>query len=206
MMCIHMAMAVTMRVVVNIVLRFYRNSPAFVKPIAVNNADFALRTGVRSQIADDSSGEIAMKICWILVLFACSVPAYAIHGSMEKATVHAMRKISCAESQGTGRPGILAGLVGENTGDGDCVEYVIRTEKVSYVIRPHRPVLLLVGGDVSIKLADSELILHINDAVKDIRCSVIAMSLRSEAEKAERERTPRCYAESGRQISCPDEP
>ena len=146
-----------------------------------------------------------MKIYCILALLCCSIPTFALRGGMEKATVHAMRKVPCADSPSSGHSGILAEIVGSNN-MGECVEYELRTEKVSYIIRPHRSVLLLLGGDVYIKLADSELILHTSDAVKDIRCAVLAMTLRSEAEKQERNRSRRCYAESGREILCPDEP
>jgi hypothetical protein len=148
-----------------------------------------------------------MKIFYILVLLCCSVPALALRGGMEKATVQAMRKVPCTEVQSSSHGGHLAELLAGNSNNvGECVEYELRTEKVSYIIRPHRAVLLLLGGDVSIKLADSELILHTNDGVKDIRCAVLAMTLRSEAEKQERNRAHRCYAESGREIPCPNEP
>jgi hypothetical protein len=151
-----------------------------------------------------------MKICWILALLCCSIPTFALRGGMEKATVHAMRKVPCMETQSTGRGGILSGLLdgGSSGSVGECIEYELRTEKVTYIIRPNRAILLLLGGDVSIKLAGNELLLRTNDAAKDIRCSVLSMSLRSEAEKRERSHqyTRNCYAESGREIPCPDEP
>jgi hypothetical protein len=152
-----------------------------------------------------------MKICWILALLGCSIPTFALRGGMEKATVQAMRKVPCMESQSTGRSGFLSGLAGSSSGGGECIEYELRTEKVSYIIRPHRAILLLLGGDVSIKLADNELLLRTTESVKDIRCAVVAMSLRSDAEKKDRERNrsrpapTRCYAESGREILCPGE-
>jgi hypothetical protein len=131
---------------------------------------------------------------------------------MEKAIVHSMRKVPCQESQETGRGGILSNLVGGG-GSGifnECIEYELRTDKVSYIIRPRRAVLLLLGGNVSIKLADSELLLRTGEAIKDIRCAVLSMTLRAEAEKREREREasgpPRCYSQSGREINCPYEP
>jgi hypothetical protein len=119
------------------------------------------------------------------------------------------------ESQSTSRGGgILAGIAGTSgTGANECTEYELRTEKVSYIIRPGRAILLLLGGDVSIKLAGSELLLRTSDSPKDIRCSVLAMTLRTEVEKKERERDressrefpSRCYTESGREILCPGE-
>jgi hypothetical protein len=151
----------------------------------------------------------AMKICWTLVLLCGCIPAFALSGGMQKATVHAMRKVPCMEPQSTGRGGVVSGLVfgGGGGAVNECIEYELRTEKVSYIIRPHHAILLLLGGDVSIKLAENELLLRTSEAVKDIRCAVLAMSLCSEAEKRERERSApqRCYAESGRQISCRDE-
>ena len=117
-----------------------------------------------------------MKICWILALLGCSIPTFALRGGMQKATVQAMRKVPCTgtESQSTGRNGFLSGLAGSSSGGGECIEYELRTEKVSYIIRPHRAILLLLGGDVSIKLADNELLLRTTESVKDIRCAVLA--------------------------------
>jgi hypothetical protein len=95
------------------------------------------------------------------------------------------------------------------------MEYELRTDKVSYIIRPRHMILLLLGGNVSIRLAGGQLLLHTDESPKDIRCDVLAMSLRSEQEKREqdkewereRERTrpyaPGCYAESGEEIPCP---
>jgi hypothetical protein len=214
--CIHMAMAV-MRIALNIVLCFYSTATCSVKPIAEKSASLARLlarpTGVPGQSADDSTGDFAMKICWILALLCCSIPTFAVRGGMEKATVHAMRKVPCTESQSTGRNGFLSGLAGSSgSGSSECIEYELRTEKVSYIIRPHRAILLLLGGDVSIKLADNELLLRTSQSVKDIRCAVLAMSLRSEAEIKDRERErsrpapTRCHTESGREILCPDEP
>lgn len=148
----------------------------------------------------------AMRSYWLLALLLSSIPTFALRGAMEKATVHAMRKVPCMETQSTGRGGILAGLAGAGDGVNECIEYELRTEKVSYIIRPHRAVLLLLGGDVSIKFADSELLLRVNDGGKDIRCSVVAMSLRTDAEKREKAHLRSCYAESGREVACPEDP
>ncbi len=148
-----------------------------------------------------------MKIGWILALLCCNIPSFALHGAMEKATVNAMRKVPCVEIQSSGGGGMLSGFAGVPGGTVDeCVEYELRTNKVSYIVRPHRTILLMLGADVSIKLAESELLLQIREGAKEIRCVVISMSLRSEAEKREGNRPyPRnCYAESGRQIPCPE--
>lgn len=152
-----------------------------------------------------------MKTCWILALLCCSVPVFAVRGGMEKATVHAMRKVPCMEAQGPNHGGFLAGLTGSSDAANECIEYELRTGKVIYTIRPHRPILLLLGSDVAIKLAGSELLLRTSESVKDIRCSVLVMSLRSVAEKKDKDRelsrpTSRCYTESGREIFCPGEP
>jgi hypothetical protein len=147
-----------------------------------------------------------MKTYWIFALLLASIPTFALSGGMQKATVHAMRKVPCLETQSSGRGEALAGIVGGSSPANECIEYELRTEKVSYIIRPHRAILLLLGGDVSIKLAENELLLRTNEPGKDIRCAVLSMSLRSEAEKRERRRdSQRCYAESGREIPCPDE-
>lgn len=150
-----------------------------------------------------------MKTCWILTLLCCSLPALALSDGMEKATVHSMRKVPCMDTPEATRVAILSNLanVPQDTASGDCVEYELRTEKVSYVIRPRRSILLLLGASVSIKFAPRELLVRTPDVPKDIRCDVLAMTLRTAAEKSERRRdrqSPmRCY-EFGREIRCPD--
>jgi hypothetical protein len=146
-----------------------------------------------------------MKICWILVLLCCA-PILAFSGGIQKANVHSMRKVHCPEGQSNG--GILNAIIGPGDSDNDCIEYELRTEKVSYVIRPNRSVLLIPDSDVSFKMAGSILLLHTDDAPKDIRCAVISMELRSEEEKKERSRPePRnCRDKFNRDANCPDNP
>jgi hypothetical protein len=146
-----------------------------------------------------------MKTCWILALLCCTVPGLALGAGLQKAKVHAMRKVHCT-TQNTG--GILATIVGSGDGESECFEYELRTEKVTYFIRPNRAILLLLDSDVSIRLAGNELLLHTSESVKDIRCNVISMSLRSDSEKKERnyQDSRRCRTESGKEIPCSDEP
>jgi hypothetical protein len=163
-----------------------------------------------------------MKSCWILILLFCSLPALALSGVMENASVHAMRKVRCSETQSTLRGGPLPGLAnnGGNPDDAaECTEYELYTAKVSYIVRPRRAILLVLGGDVSIKLTGNELILHSSAEPKDIHCAVLAMTLLSEVEKREKEREwerereaersrhlPRgCYTGSGIEIPCDGE-
>ncbi len=160
-----------------------------------------------------------MKSCWIFLLLCCSLPGLALSGGMEKASVHSMRKVPCAEIQSTGRGGFLSGLANGGSSPGivnECVEYELYSAKVSYIIRPHRAILLLLGGDVFIKLAGDELILHSSAQPKDIHCAVLAMTLRSEEEKREKEKEwereheaehrrnypPGCFTETGTAIPC----
>ena len=152
-----------------------------------------------------------MKPCWILALLCCTIPAFALSGGMEKATVHAMRKVPCAEGQGSGHGGFLSGFASVSAGPGtvgECIEYELYTAKVSYIIRPNRAILLLLGGDVSIKLAGDELLLRSSEAPKNLRCAVLAMSLLSDAEKTggSDQLSPRCYSRSGREYPCLEEP
>jgi hypothetical protein len=148
-----------------------------------------------------------MKTCWIIALLCSSIPALALSGGMEKAVVHAMRKTPCAESPNNGhRNAVLSELAGSAAGGGECIEYELRTQKVSYVIRPHVAILLLLGADVYIELAKDELLLHTSVVPKDIHCSVLAMSLRAKQEQRERRQPPLCLSESGTEIACSDEP
>ena len=152
-----------------------------------------------------------MKPCWILALLCCTIPAFALSGGMEKATVHAMRKVPCAEGQSSGPGGFLSAFASASGGPGtigECIEYELYTAKVSYIIRPNRAILLLLGGDVSIKLAGDELLLRSSEAPKNLRCAVLAMSLLSDVDRAERsdQFPPRCYSRSGREVPCLEEP
>ena len=149
-----------------------------------------------------------MKTCWILALLCCSLPAFGLSRGMEKAIVHSMRKVPCIDIPETARVDLHSNLVATPPDiGGECVEYELRTEKVSYVIRPRRRILLLLGGDVSIRFATNELLLRTADLTKDVRCDVLSMSLRTAAETSERRRDrqppERCY-EAGHEIRCPD--
>jgi hypothetical protein len=64
-----------------------------------------------------------------------------LSGNMLRATVHAMRKVPCTEITGAPVRGGFGGATEEW-----CLEYELRTESVSYVIRPHHMILLLLGG------------------------------------------------------------
>jgi hypothetical protein len=116
-------------------------------------------------------------------------------------------------AQGLPAPGMPQGL-----GDEECTEYELRTGKVSYIIHPRHAILLELGGDVAIRLAGNELLLRTGGAVKEIRCDVLGMMLRSEQEKQEKERErersiqptrryapPGCYTDAGMEISCGEE-
>ncbi len=166
---------------------------------------------------------LCAKFCCILVLICSTTPVLALNGSMERATVHAMRKVPCTEARAAGNVEIMAVNSGSDPGPvatapvasaGECIEYELRTGKVSYVIHPHRAILLEVGGEVSIKLAGKQLILQTGAAAKEIHCDVRSMTLRSDQEKREQEKEwerdnePRrhypsgCYNESGTEFSC----
>jgi hypothetical protein len=127
---------------------------------------------------------------------------------MQKAVVHAMRKVPCEEGQSSpGHNGIISGIVGNGS---ECIEYELFTETVRYIIRPRLAVLLLLGDDVYIKLAGAELLLRTSGAPKDIHCAVLAMSLRgNEAEENEADKEWRrpsvCRSESGEQVACSTE-
>ena len=143
----------------------------------------------------------------LFVLCCCALPALGLAGGMERAIVHVMRKVPCEDSgQGRGLPpGMATPMVAAN--EGGCLEYELRTKKVSYVIRPHKQVLLMVGEEVMIRLAVSELIVSSPGLPKEVRCGVHSMMLLTEAEREERRERERpvivrCY-ENGQLAPCP---
>ena len=207
-MCMHMAMAV-MRDAINIVSCFYLSRPGIVKRAYPKNIRPCRRpTGAFSQIADDLPGDLFMKTCWILALLCSSLPVFALSGGMQRAVVQAMRKSHCTEGQSSpGHHGVISGIMGSGTSGGECIEYVLLTEQVRYVIRPRVAILLLLGDDVYIKLAGDELLLRTSEAPKDVHCAVLSMTLlgseEDENEAKEESRHPSvCLDESGDEVPC----
>jgi len=149
-----------------------------------------------------------MKTCWILALLISSFPAFALSGGMQKAVVHAMRKVPCTDGQSSpGHHGIIGGIVGTGGVGSECIEYELFTETVRYTVRPHIALLLLLGDDVTIKLAGDELLLRTSQVPKNIHCTVFAMSLRGSEEEEneankEWRRSSVCVSESGEQVAC----
>jgi chorismate synthase len=105
-----------------------------------------------------------------------------------------------------GMGGMQAGM----SSGGECLEYELRTKKVSYVVRPHKQVLLMVGEEVTIRLAISDLIVSSPGLPREVKCSVHSMVLLSEAERNERRQQQqqpvilRCY-DNGQAVPCPRE-
>jgi hypothetical protein len=153
-----------------------------------------------------------MKTCWILALLCSSFPAFALSGGMQKAIVHAMRKSHCADAQSSpGHHGVISGIIGSDTPASECVEYVLFTDQVRYVIRPRVAILLLLGDDVYIKLAGDTLLLRSSEARKDVRCAVLSMTLRGSEEDENEARDERrhpsvCLDQSGDEVPCSRDP
>jgi hypothetical protein len=153
-----------------------------------------------------------MKTCWLLVLLCSGFPAFALSGGMQKAVVHAMRKSHCTEGQSDpGHHGVISEIIGTGTVSNQCVEYVLFTDTVRYVIRPRVAILLLLGDDVYIKLAGDELLLRSSEAPKNIRCAVLSMTLRGSEEDENEARDERrhpsvCLSESGEEVPCSADP
>lgn len=163
-----------------------------------------------------------VKNCCILALICSTAPVFALNGGLERATVHAMRKAPCMVARAAGNGEILPVSGGPeatvpNPAGTECVQYELRTGTVSYVIHPHRTILLEVGGEVSIKLTGRQLILQTSSEAKEIRCDVLSMTLRSEEERREKERewehdnqpsrrySSGCDTASGGGFSCEDD-
>lgn len=152
-----------------------------------------------------------MKRCCLFLILCFALPAFGLAGGMERAIVHVMRKVPCEGSAAFQAPPMGMGGVqaGTSTG-GDCLEYELRTKKVSYVVRPHKQVLLMVGEEVTIRLAISELLVSSPGLPREVKCSVHSMVLLSEAERNDRRQQQqqpvilRCY-DNGQAVPCPRE-
>ena len=227
----HIAMVV-MRIGSNIVLPLYKTSCGAVKHCrdfdrpGAHRGHYPLRDGCvllyprctrqlksPAGFADDACGGLPMQIRRLLLLVfvfvSFALPALAVSGNMEKAMVFAMRKIPCPDNPQAMRSASVAAMFGGEV-NGDCMEYELRTEKVNYVIRPRNSVLLLLGSTVTIRPMRGELVLRSSDLPKEVRCAVMSMVLRTEAERTARQKQAqmqaqapaRCY-DGAVEIACP---
>lgn len=139
---------------------------------------------------------------WTFVLLCPSLPALALSGNVEQATVTSMHRVACQPVQtliSTGQHGEAANAPRE-----DCVEYELRTATVSYIVRPRSPVLLLLGSNVSLRVVKDKLMLRTAETPREIHCAVVAMSLLEGEERPQR-RAPACLNSLGEEIPCLEE-
>ncbi len=150
--------------------------------------------------------QIRRLLLLVFVFVSFALPALAVSGNMEKAMVFSMRKVPCPDAQAM-RGVQMSPMMGRDMG-GDCMEYELRTDKVSYVIRPRNSVLLLLGSSVMIRPVRGELAMRSSDQPKEIRCLVMSMTLRTEAERNTRQKQVqyqppvRCF-DGAVEIACP---
>lgn len=142
------------------------------------------------------------------LLVFIALPALAVNGNMEKAVVFAMHKVPCPDNPQAMRNAQFAAIMGAPDMGGECMEYELRTSKVSYVIRPRNSILLLLGSSVTIRPVRGDLLLRSSDLPKEIRCLVMSMTMRSEAERNARQKQAqlqqpvRCF-DGATEIPCP---
>lgn len=117
-----------------------------------------------------------MRRCLFAFFFiaAVGVASYA----QETAMVLRMRTVPCTSSRGS----FLSALAGPAAqAELSCSEFTLRSAKVEYRVRPRRDVLLPVGERVQIRMAKKDLLIRLDDGVKDIRSDVTEMYLLEDA-------------------------
>lgn len=111
------------------------------------------------------------KVFAVLVLGACTCgAAHAKEHFYQKGRVVSMESVKCgyAEKSGNTITGEILGTDGahRNTQDTLCQEYVLRSDRVQYRIRPRdvkHPVLLPIGEDADFRIQKDKLYLKINE-------------------------------------------
>lgn len=118
-----------------------------------------------------------------LFVFALLFVLVGFAAAGDKAMVVAMRSTCGGTTNGSSNR-IIAAIAGSSDG-GPCTEYLLRTSKVEYHVRPQKDVLLPVGEYVEMRLDRREVLIRLDDAAKDVRCAVVGMELLSEKTKRE---------------------
>src|SRR6478752_1224595 len=139
-------------------------------------------------------GEETMKRLWLLVLalVVCSTVFAKDRHFYQKGRLMSMESASCgyAEKSGNTFKGQILGTDGghKNTKEMLCPEYVLRSDNVTYRIRPRdekHPVLLPVGETAEFRMKKDRMILRIPELDnKEREYLVLSMTASSELAQA----------------------
>ena len=132
---------------------------------------------------------VKTQVAIALIVLASVAYAKDKERSYEKATIISMNSVECGydQSSGKGIGGMLLGTDSEHMKSRQilCPEYVVRTERVTYRIRPKEekhPALLPVGESAHFRMKKEIMVLRVPEGDdKDREYQVVSMSANSEA-------------------------
>ncbi|HEX8926444.1 MAG TPA: hypothetical protein VF786_11655 [Terriglobales bacterium] len=131
---------------------------------------------------------------WIVMVLFCCPPVIA--ANYQKAEVISMKTVSCDRVHALdpeARPVVNAFIGGATPmpNDDACTAYELRTSKVVYHVMTAKNLILPVGETVQIRLTSREMTVHAEEGEKDIRATILDMSLvEKSAAKHESPATP----------------
>jgi hypothetical protein len=131
---------------------------------------------------------VKTQVAIVLLVLASIACAKEKERSYEKAVVVSMNSVECGydQSSGSGIGGMLLGTDSEHlkTRQTLCPEYVVRTDRVTYHIRPKEekhPALLPVGETAQFRMKKEIMVLRIPEGdAKEREYRIVSMSANSE--------------------------
>ena len=138
------------------------------------------------------------QVAIAVVMLASVAYAKDKEHSYEKATVVSMNSVECGydQSSGKGIGGMLLGTDSEHmkTRQTLCPEYVVRTDRLTYHIRPREekhPALLPVGETAQFRMKKDIMVLRVPEAdAKEREYLVVSASTTSESSTRAAEASP----------------
>jgi len=124
---------------------------------------------------------------FVLGLALISVPAVAKDSYRQRGLLSDMQSVQCGSTQKSGTTvagALITGSKHSKTQDLLCQEYTLKTDRVTYLIRPRdekHPVLLPVGEEAEFRLKKDKMVLRIPELDdKDREYQVLSMTATSE--------------------------
>jgi hypothetical protein len=125
--------------------------------------------------------------CLLVLICLLSIAPAAQTRIYQKGIVTQMRMAQCMPTSG----GIMAALAGQpaaTPSTDSCPEYTLVSDKVVYVIvAKSSKELIPLADDIEFRLQKNEILIHVDDTMREIHLAVRSMSLRPESDHEELE-------------------
>jgi len=116
------------------------------------------------------------------LLFVTTLAVAKDNRYYQTGTLAEMNATECGYHEKSGK-GFVGTLIGTDSANRDvrqtlCQEYVLKSEKVNYRIRPHKekkPTLLPIGETVEFRIKKDKMLVRVGDGDKEIEYDVVSM-------------------------------